>query len=123
MGSCVSKPNRIKALPRRYRRPGKRRGRISTSIPDVPRRRLSDAGVRDFAVSEFVHLDFEKGSTISGRRSVSKIHLTQLQWNHSQIDANGKVPNFQQENTIFLFTFLNTKLTFMCRVRPRRSMV
>ncbi|KAF3431527.1 hypothetical protein FNV43_RR26258 [Rhamnella rubrinervis] len=88
MGSCVSKPNGIKAFPGNYHRPGKHRGRISTSMPDVPMRRLNDAGVRDFAVSEFVHLDFEKGGTTSCRKSVSKIHVTQLQWNHSQIDAN-----------------------------------
>lgn len=82
MGSCVSKPDRrIKAVRSPYLRPGKRRGRMSSSISD---------GVRDFAVSEFVHLDFEKGATTSCRKSVSnmKIHLTQLQWNHSQIDGN-----------------------------------
>ncbi|XWS64216.1 hypothetical protein CRYUN_Cryun06bG0167500 [Craigia yunnanensis] len=56
-------------------------------------KRLSDAGshMTDFAVSEYVHLDFEKGaSTICKRSEMSNMtfHLTQLQWNHSQIDAN-----------------------------------
>lgn len=121
MGSCVSKSNRIKALPGKYHRRRKHRGgRISTSMPDVPMRRLSDVGVRDFAVSEFVHLDFEKGGTNSCRRSVSKIHVTQLQWNHSQIEANGKFQTFntkiefneQKRPTLFLFHFSDYEINF-----------
>lgn len=65
----------------------KRHGKIAASIPDVHMKRLSDA------VSEYVHLDFEKGaSTTTCKRSEmssTTFHLTQLQWNHSQIDANG----------------------------------
>lgn len=81
MGGCVSKSNkRIQTSRRNYRRSGKRRVRISTSIP------------------EFVHLGFKKGapatttSTTTCKRSeVSNMtfHLTQLQWNHSQVDSNG----------------------------------
>lgn len=79
MGGCVSKSNkRIRTTRRKCRTSGKRRGRISASIP------------------EFVHLGFEKGaaatSTTTCKRSeVSNMtfHLTQLQWNHSQADSNG----------------------------------
>ncbi|CAK7326144.1 unnamed protein product [Dovyalis caffra] len=69
----------------------KSRGRISTCIADAPIKRLSDAGISDFALREFVHLDFEKGAATTCKRSeVSNetFHLTQLQWNHSQIDSN-----------------------------------
>lgn len=97
MGGCVSKSNRrIKTSRNGCQRSGrKRRGVIATSIPDVPMRRISDAGncVRDFGVSEFVHLGFEKGAatTACKRSEVSNMtfHLTQLQWNHGQVDQNG----------------------------------
>ncbi|KAA8532934.1 hypothetical protein F0562_032949 [Nyssa sinensis] len=69
------------------------RRKISSSIPVAPIEQLSDAGnhARDFAVSEFVHVDFENATTTSRRSEVSNLtfHLTQLQWNHGQFDANG----------------------------------
>lgn len=95
MGGCASKPHRRVHKQRKcFRRCGKSHGKISTSIPDVPIKGIGDGEnhVTDFAVSEFVHLDFEKGAATTCKRSeVSnmKFHLTQLQWNHSQIDANG----------------------------------
>lgn len=57
-------------------------------------KRISDAGsrARDFSVGEFVHVNFEKGATTTCKRSEFSnltFHLTQVQWNHSQIDANG----------------------------------
>jgi hypothetical protein len=95
MGGCASKPNVSVNTQRKYfRRRRKGHRKISTSISDIPIKGIGDAGnhVRDFSVSEFVHLDFEKGAATTCKRSeVSNrtFHLTQLQWNHSQIDANG----------------------------------
>ncbi|XP_027362355.1 uncharacterized protein LOC113869972 [Abrus precatorius] len=62
----------------------------------MPLKRVSNAGSRvgDFSLSDFVHMDFEKGASATCRSEVSsmKIHLTQLQYHsHSQIDANGKL--------------------------------
>ena len=74
------------------RKSSKSSGKSSTCIADSPIQRLSDAGISDFALREFVRLDFEKGAATTRKRSeVSNktFHLTQLQWNHSQIDANG----------------------------------
>ncbi|XP_017971372.1 PREDICTED: uncharacterized protein LOC18610328 isoform X2 [Theobroma cacao] len=98
MGSCISvhsENTRSKPDKRHFGRSRKRHGKIAASIRDGPMKRLSDAGsrMRDFAVSEYVHLDFEKGATTTCKRSEMSnktFHLTQLQWNHSQIDANGR---------------------------------
>ncbi|WRX16169.1 Protein ENHANCED DISEASE RESISTANCE 2 [Theobroma cacao] len=98
MGSCISvhsENTRSKPYRRHFGRSRKRHGKIAASIPDGPMKRLSDAGsrMRDFAVSEYVHLDFEKGATTTCKRSEMSnktFHLTQLQWNHSQIDGNGR---------------------------------
>lgn len=95
MGGCVSvhsenaqiKPHKS-YLAGRFR---KHHGKIANSIPDVHMKRGGNH-VGDFAVSEYVHLDFEKGASTSCKRSEKSnmtFHLTQLQWNHSQIDANG----------------------------------
>ncbi|KAJ4973504.1 hypothetical protein NE237_006678 [Protea cynaroides] len=94
MGGCVSAPGkRIRSRRKHSHRSSKCRGKISASVPDAPKKRLSDAGNRltDFSVSEFVHLDFDKGAATTCRRSeVSNLtfHRTQLQWHHSQIDGN-----------------------------------
>lgn len=90
MGACVSTPSKKIISRRKYHhRSSKCREKISG---DINKMRKSDAGTRvtDFSLSEFVHMDFEKGATTTCRRSeVTKtFHLTQLQWLHSQIDAN-----------------------------------
>lgn len=98
MGSCTSKPNGKKSNghKRKSHKSSKRRGNINTALPDMPLKRLSNAGnlVGDFTLSDFVNLDFEKPSSATCRRSeVSNmtIHLTQLQYHtHSQVDAKGK---------------------------------
>ncbi|TMW87553.1 hypothetical protein EJD97_019798 [Solanum chilense] len=79
MGACVSTP----AIPIKMRRkfpgrPRKYHGKNSKSASKIN-------GVTDIAVSEFVH------KTTTCRRSEcsnSKVHVTQMQWHHSQIDAN-----------------------------------
>ncbi|XP_077223869.1 DUF1336 family protein (DUF1336) [Tasmannia lanceolata] len=93
MGGCVSTSNRKPKLRRKHlHKSSKRHGRISASGPDAAKARNSDTGnhVRDFSVSEFVQLDFEKAATTHKRSEVSNLtfHLTQLQWHHSQIDTN-----------------------------------
>ncbi|CAL5370690.1 unnamed protein product [Camellia sinensis] len=89
MGACLSTPSHtIKSQRKFHRRSGKRRlGRLSKYIPDGTKKTNSNAGthITDFAVSEFVQ------TTTTCRRSEgsnSTIHVTQLQWHHSQVDSN-----------------------------------
>ncbi|XP_022156299.1 uncharacterized protein LOC111023224 [Momordica charantia] len=95
MGGCTSKLSRNLKVYRKYSsRFGKRRSKIAAAIPEVNIKGIGDTrshGGRDFTVSEFVHLDFEKGAATTRRSEVSNMtfHLKQLHWNHSQIDANG----------------------------------
>ncbi|XP_061358091.1 protein ENHANCED DISEASE RESISTANCE 2-like [Gastrolobium bilobum] len=83
MGGCVSVPsNTIKKRRKFHRRIiRRRRGKILNSDLNGGKKRISDAGnhVTDYSVSEFVQMDFENGSTF---------HLTQLEWHHSEHDAN-----------------------------------
>lgn len=94
MGSCVStQSNRINSRRKPHFPSGKYLRKIVTSVPNRTKKRNRDAGARvtDFAMSEFVHMNFERGATTTCRRSEvsnSTFHLTQLQWLHSQIDAN-----------------------------------
>lgn len=97
MGGCTSKLSRNLKVYRKYSsRFGKRHSKckISASIPEVNIKGIGDSRnhARDFKVSEFVHLDFEKGAANArGRSEVSNMtfHLKQMQWNHGQMDANG----------------------------------
>ncbi|XP_022774528.1 uncharacterized protein LOC111316716 isoform X3 [Durio zibethinus] len=92
MGSCVSTPAKkiyTERRPRRWSR--KYHRKVSGCITDGTKKRTSDARVTDIAVSEYVHMDFEKGATTTCRRSEvsnSTFHLTQLQWHLSQLDPN-----------------------------------
>ncbi|XP_027347470.1 uncharacterized protein LOC113858879 isoform X2 [Abrus precatorius] len=99
MGGCASKPNGKRNVRKRENKKSRKRkgkGSVSTSIPEMHLKRLSNAGslVGDFSLGDFIHLEFEKGASATRRKSeVSnvKFHLTQLQYHsHSQIDANGK---------------------------------
>lgn len=90
MGACVSASSRNIPSQKKHQ---KCHGKISNSIPKFAKKRNSYEGnrVRDYAVSKFVHMDFENGATTTCRRSEvsnSTFHLTQLQWHHSQYDAN-----------------------------------
>ncbi|KAJ7971018.1 protein ENHANCED DISEASE RESISTANCE 2-like [Quillaja saponaria] len=98
MGCCVSTPAHKIKTGRKYRHWVKKPHRKITNSLTVgtkkkKRRRSNNAGslVTDYSVSEFVHVDFEKGATATCRRSEvsnSSVHLTQLQWHHNQHDAN-----------------------------------
>ncbi|XP_022990718.1 uncharacterized protein LOC111487522 [Cucurbita maxima] len=94
MGGCVSTPSKERRTRKKlHHQFGKYGRKISSSIPRAIVKRKSNAGnrVTDYAVSEFVHMDFENGATTTCRRSEvsnSTFHLTQLQWLHSQYDAN-----------------------------------
>ncbi|XP_050940462.1 uncharacterized protein LOC103485766 isoform X1 [Cucumis melo] len=95
MGGCTSKLSRnLKAYRKYSSRFGKRRSKISATIPDVNIKAIGDSRKHagGFKVNEFVHLDFEKGAATNRARSeVSNMtfHLKQLHWSHGQIDANG----------------------------------
>ncbi|GMH26172.1 hypothetical protein Nepgr_028015 [Nepenthes gracilis] len=90
MGGCVSASNGRTHKKYSYRL-RKRCGKITTTICEAPIKRISDSANR-ISVSEFVHVDFEMGATATCRRSEvsnKSFRVTQLQWNLSQIDANG----------------------------------
>ncbi|XP_022983736.1 uncharacterized protein LOC111482265 isoform X1 [Cucurbita maxima] len=97
MGSCVSTHAKIVPTTKKHhrRQSRKSKGRLGNSMVEGVKKRHSNAGggvVTDYAVSEFVHMDFEHGATTTCRRSEvtnSTFHLTQLQWQHSQFDASG----------------------------------
>ncbi|XP_057979218.1 uncharacterized protein LOC131165424 [Malania oleifera] len=94
MGGCVStQSKKIKSRTKYHHHLRKFRGKIAGFATDGTKKKNGDAGTRvtDFALSEFLHLDFEKGATTTCRKSQvsnSTFHLTQLQWLRSQLDAN-----------------------------------
>ncbi|KAI5340931.1 hypothetical protein L3X38_020205 [Prunus dulcis] len=101
MAGCMSTPSKtIKSRKIHCQRVIKRHKKATCSASDSTKKRNtsfkkinSDAGdcMSDYAVSEFVHVDFENGATTTHRRSKvpnSTFHLTQLQWHHSQYDLN-----------------------------------
>ncbi|KAL3525901.1 hypothetical protein ACH5RR_014273 [Cinchona calisaya] len=86
MGACLSTPsNPIKARKKPHHRSRKHQGKLSNNVAYGTRKRNSDARVADISLSELVHT-----TTTCRRSEVSNatFHLTQLQWHHSQIDAN-----------------------------------
>ncbi|KAL0555000.1 hypothetical protein IC582_008931 [Cucumis melo] len=103
MGTCVSTHAKIVPAKKKHHRHHRRQSRKSKGMRKANsiveghvKKRHSNAGgggvVTDYAVSEFVHMDFEHGATTTCCRSEvtnSTFHLTQLQWQHSQYDANG----------------------------------
>ncbi|KAK6913298.1 Protein ENHANCED DISEASE RESISTANCE 2, C-terminal [Dillenia turbinata] len=95
MGGCLSSARETNSKPIKARRKHRSRKhhKVVAAMTDGGKKRNSDSGNRltDFAVSEFLHMDFGKGGTTTCRRSEvsnSTFHLTQLQWHHSQIDNN-----------------------------------
>ncbi|PON65992.1 hypothetical protein PanWU01x14_112190 [Parasponia andersonii] len=95
MGGCVSTPSRkIKSRTKRRHHLSKGLRKISSSVLDGTKKKNSDVGgacLTDYAVSEFVRMDFENGKKTTCRRSEvsnATFHLTQLQWHRSQCDPN-----------------------------------
>ncbi|XP_020416115.1 uncharacterized protein LOC18784335 [Prunus persica] len=101
MAGCMSTPSKtIKSRKKHCQQVIKRHKKATCSASDSTKKRNtsfkkinSDAGdcMSDYAVSEFVYVDFENGATTTHRRSKvpnSTFHLTQLQWHHSQYDLN-----------------------------------
>ncbi|PON96337.1 hypothetical protein TorRG33x02_079260 [Trema orientale] len=95
MGGCVSTPSRkIKSRRKRRHHLSKGLRKISSSVLDGTKKKNGDVGgacLTDYAVSEFVRMDFENGEKTTCRRSEvsnATFHLTQLQWHRSQCDPN-----------------------------------
>ncbi|GAB2299294.1 hypothetical protein Dimus_033367 [Dionaea muscipula] len=96
MGGCYSKPSRPRHIRTRKKfihRSTKYHRKVTSSMTTGAKRGKSNMGghLTDIAVSQFVHVDFEKGETTTCRRSEmsnSAFQVTQLQWHHSPIDAN-----------------------------------
>lgn len=104
MGGCVSTPaTTIRARKKHHRRHRKYHRKNSNSGIIGTRKRNSDARVTDIAVSEFVHTTTTTCRT--SEVSNSTFHLTQLQWQHNQIDGNGKLFSF-------FFSILNLILSY-----------
>ncbi|KAG5385249.1 hypothetical protein IGI04_036719 [Brassica rapa subsp. trilocularis] len=61
---------------------GRGLSKISASMHDDPIKSLSNASVKDFAVSEYVHRGFKKGVMCKRAEiSVASLPITQIQWN------------------------------------------
>ncbi|KAF3772725.1 hypothetical protein EJ110_NYTH55854 [Nymphaea thermarum] len=93
MGGCVSTSAKRKPRTRKYFiRSRNCRRKVTPSIPDAPKPRVSDAmnPLTEFALSEFVQMDFEKNEAAHGRTEVSNLtlHLTQLEWHSGRLDAS-----------------------------------
>lgn len=113
MGGCVSVPSTAIKAPRKLRRRiiRRRRRKITNSAPNDIKKMHNNGGlqVTDYSVSEFVHMDFENGATTKCRRSEvsnSAYHLTQLEWRHSQYDADANCIIF-----FYLISFFHFFLT------------
>ncbi|XP_072989511.1 uncharacterized protein [Typha latifolia] len=91
MGACVSKSSSMQRPPKDSFRTRKQRGKKQSSIPDGPKPQIRDAGNRfpDFSLSEFVHVETAATSHRKAELSNLTLHLTQMQWHHSQMDAHG----------------------------------
>ncbi|KAM0936713.1 putative protein ENHANCED DISEASE RESISTANCE 2 [Dioscorea sansibarensis] len=90
MGACVSTSNK-KSSTRKRLRSRKCHGRVSaSSIPGTPKGKSGRNGncTTDFALSE-LHVETAGTSRHISEVSNLTFHLTQLQWHHTQMNANG----------------------------------
>ncbi|KAJ4826294.1 hypothetical protein Tsubulata_004045 [Turnera subulata] len=96
MGGCVSKPpvgppsKKLKTRTRKHRRRfGKRLVKISSAAHDAGKKGNDSGNLADFAMSQFVHMDFENGSTPTCRKSgVSNSTIHVRQWHLSQVNSD-----------------------------------
>ncbi|XP_017698365.2 uncharacterized protein LOC103707405 isoform X2 [Phoenix dactylifera] len=99
MGACISKSG-SRHRPRYPPRSKKCHGRIVTSAPDAPKSQIGDGNcLTDFALSEFVHVETDSTAHRKSEASNLTLHLTQVQWHHSQVDDNDA--GLRQEDTWF----------------------
>lgn len=99
MGGCVSVSSKtIRKGKKQHQWIKKPSEKVSSSVvfdgaakTNKKKQNGAETCVTDYSVSEFVHMDFENGSTTTCRRSEvsnSTFYLAQLQWHHSQYDEN-----------------------------------
>ncbi|KAL9266117.1 hypothetical protein AKJ16_DCAP22318 [Drosera capensis] len=97
MGGCYSKPPQHLHTKDRRKKFLHRSTKYQGKVPEPIKRGKSNlsAHMTDIAVSQFVHVNYEKGEATTCRRSEmsnSSFHVTQMQWHHSPIDANAVCP-------------------------------
>lgn len=125
MGACISTPHRRPRSRRRYIIRFRRcHGKISASVPDAPSAHFSNKAnhLPEFGRSECGHNDTAAVSRRKSEVSNLTFHLTQLQWHHSQSDANGivAVPAFHYSQSpqflMYCFSTIHDLVNFLYKL-------